>query len=69
MTSFKEKIKEKLESHAYCMGLEAFQNGYTDKIVKSPFDAGSKADKEWLDGFYDAWYMRIMTGGKYEPGS
>lgn len=67
MTSFAIKMKEKMESHAYCMGVNAFHVGYSDKVVKSPFEADSKADKEWLDGFYDAWYMRIMTGGSYEP--
>lgn len=66
MTSFANKMKEKMESHAYCMGVDAFQDGYTGKVVKSPFDADTKADTEWLDGFYDAWYMRIVTGGKYE---
>lgn len=67
MTSFASKIREKMESHAYCDGLNAFQCGYFNKIVKSPYPEGSKADQEWLDGFYDAWFMRIATGGSYEP--
>lgn len=65
MTSFALKIKDKMESQAYCMGVNAFQAGY--HVVESPFDKDSKADKEWLDGFHDAWYMRIITGGSHEP--
>lgn len=49
------------------MGVNAFQVGYHKKMVRSPFEEDSQADKEWLDGFYDAWYMRIITGGSYEP--
>lgn len=66
MTSFKKKIQKKSESHAYCQGVDAFQNGYTSKIVRSPYEEGSVANREWLDGFYDALYMRIITRGKYE---
>lgn len=67
MTSFAIKMKDKMESQAYCMGVNAFQVGYHKKVVRSPFEEDSQADKEWLDGFYDAWYMRIITGGSYEP--
>lgn len=66
MASFKKEIEKKRESQAYCEGIDAFQSGYDKKIVRSPFELDSKADKEWLDGFYDAWYMRIVTGGKVE---
>lgn len=69
MVSFREEIEKKRESHAYCMGIDAFQAGYTKKMVQSPFPEDSSANKEWLDGFYDAWYMRIVTGGKYESGN
>lgn len=70
MVSFRQEIEKKKESHAYCMGIDAFQSGgYKEKMVKSPFPEDSAADKEWLDGFYDAWYMRIVTGGKYESGN
>jgi len=64
VTSFQKKIEENKFRHAYCQGIEAFRDGYMKKIVLSPFEKGTMEDLEWLDGFYDAWYLNIVTRGK-----
>lgn len=64
MTSFREKVKKKKESEAYCDGIAFYKSGKREKLVKSPYESNSKADLDWLDGFYDAWYMDIVLGSK-----
>lgn len=56
MINFKDKIEKLNQSHAYTMGVGFFNT------VRSPFDPGSTPDKEWMDGFLDAAFLRI--GGK-----
>lgn len=60
MTSFKQEIEKKKESHAYALGAKAFHEGYMHKLVVSPFEKNSTPDLEWLDGFYDSWYINMM---------
>lgn len=60
MTSFKQEIERKKENEAYALGAKAFSGQYEQKVVLSPFEKGSKADIEWLDGFFDAWYVNMM---------
>lgn len=64
MTSFKDKVLKKREIDAYKEGTEAYRNGKREKLLRSPYTKDSKADWDWLDGFYDAWYMDIVTGGR-----
>lgn len=63
MVSFLEQIEKKRESEAYCLGGDAFHPKYDFDNVVSPFVKDSPADKEWRDGFHDAWYIHIVTGG------
>lgn len=56
MTSFKSKIKEIEQSHAYYLGAEACMAG--NRMDSSPFDRGSKADEEWVDGYLDAMFLK-----------
>jgi len=63
MVSFREEIQKKRESLAYCQGMDSFRDDHTR--VVSPYEKDTVADRDWLDGFYDAWYMRIITGGRY----
>lgn len=57
MASFKAKIEEKEESYAYLLGAEAFQKGLS---MQGPYDRGSKADQEWVDGYLDAMFIRRL---------
>lgn len=60
MTSFKKKIEELEKSHAYCLGAEACMSG--KRLDNSPFDRGSIADEEWVDGYLDVMFLRRITG-------
>ena len=57
MTSFKEKIQKKEESHAYLLGVEAFSNGLS---MQSPYIRGEPADIDWVDGYLDAMFVRKL---------
>lgn len=57
LTSFKEKLEKNKENHAYLQGVEA---AYRRDKMSSPFERGSEADEEWLNGFLDATFMRNL---------
>lgn len=57
MTSFQAKIEKNKENHAYMRGVDA---AYRNEQMISPFDKGSKAESEWLDGFLDAVFLRNL---------
>ena len=52
--SFSDRIKQNTETKAYLLGADAYSN---DKIVTCPFTVGSKAYKDWQDGFQDSAYL------------
>lgn len=58
MTSFNQKIVEQQKSHAYVLGVEAARN---NKPLLGPFDRGSSADIEWVEGFLDAVFLKELT--------
>lgn len=64
MVNFKEKALKKREVGAYKEGTEAYRNGERNKLLRSPYEKDSKADWDWLDGFYDAWYLDVVIGGQ-----
>lgn len=55
MTSFQAKLEKNKENHAYMLGVEAAQDG---KSMLGPFERGSPADREWVDGYLDAVFLR-----------
>jgi len=55
VTSFSSKIKEKMDQHAYCLGINACNAGYPMGV--SPYEGGSKLDKDWVDGYLDALFI------------
>ena len=55
MTSFKEKLEKNKENYAYILGVEAARDG---KTMVGPFDRGSPADREWVDGYLDYCFLR-----------
>lgn len=55
MTSFSKKIEEKKESHAYLLGAKAAQEGLS---MQGPFERGSPADRDWVDGYLDALFLK-----------
>lgn len=57
MASFKEKLEKNKENHAYLLGVEAAQAGLS---MIGPFDRGSPADREWVDGYLDAVFLRKL---------
>lgn len=57
MTSFQAKLEKNKENHAYMLGVEACQSG---KSMIGPFERGSLADREWLDGYLDAAFLRNL---------
>lgn len=54
MTSFQAKLEKNKEKHAYVLGAEAAQSG---KSMIGPFERGSLADREWVDGYLDAAFL------------
>lgn len=57
MTSFQAKLEKNKENHAYILGVEAAQSG---KSMQGPFERGSLADREWVDGYLDAVFLRNL---------
>lgn len=57
LISFKTKIALKKENHAYVLGVEAAQSG---KSMLGPFERGSDADADWVDGYLDAVFLRNL---------
>lgn len=62
MPTFQELIQKINEKHAYTLGAEAFKSAMDrsalpPKKLRSPFDIGSKAEEEWLDGYMDAFFV------------
>ena len=57
MASFKDRLEKNKQNHAYMMGVDA---AYRNEQMISPFDKGSKAESEWLDGFLDAVFLRNL---------
>jgi hypothetical protein len=57
-TSFKHKLKEKEESHAYVLGAKAAMDGYSMGV--RPFQYDAFVDQEWLDGYLDVVFLRSM---------
>lgn len=55
MANFKDKLKERESTHAYVIGAESYIHAInSESIITSPFSPGSKEDKEWWDGYFDA---------------
>lgn len=54
MTSFQAKIEKKEETYAYVLGAQAFQKGLS---MQGPYERGSGADQEWVDGYLDAMFL------------
>jgi hypothetical protein len=61
MPNFGDKLKGKRDSHAYVMGCKAYHAGYPPS--HSPYSASSEHGREWLDGYFDAWFL--VTGVNY----
>jgi hypothetical protein len=59
MASFKTILDKKIESHAYCQGAEACTQG--KPLRDSPYERGSKADAEWVDGYLDVMFLKRIT--------
>lgn len=57
MTSFSAKLEKNKENHAYVLGSEAAKDG---KSMLGPFDRGSSADRDWVDGFLDFVFLRDL---------
>jgi hypothetical protein len=58
MVSFKKEIEKKQQSHAYYQGAKACMDGLA--MNTSPYDRGSGADSDWIDGYLDAMFLRSM---------
>ena len=59
MTSFKDKILEKVSSEAYLIGVDC----YNDENKECPFLHGSPAWEEWYNGWLDALFLDNMING------
>lgn len=57
MTSFSAKLEKNKENHAYVLGSEAAKDG---KSMLGPFERGSSADRDWVDGFLDFVFLRNL---------
>lgn len=57
LTSFQGEIEKKKEKKAYTLGVEASNSG---KPMIGPFEAGSHANENWLDGYLDDAFLRSM---------
>ena len=55
VTSFKAKLEKNKESHAYMLGVEAAKSG---RSMVGPFERGSPADRDWVDGYLDYVFLR-----------
>lgn len=55
MASFQARIEKNKENHAYMLGVEAARDG---KSMQGPFERGSLADTEWVDGYLDYYFLR-----------
>jgi len=44
-----------MDQHAYCLGINACNAGYPMGV--SPYEGGSKLDKDWVDGYLDALFI------------
>ena len=58
MLSFKQKLKERRENHAYMLGAKAAMDGYS--IDVRPFQYDAFVDQEWLDGYLDVAFLRNL---------
>lgn len=56
MATFKDKIKELENSHAYLLGAEYF----SDESKECPFEYGSSDWSEWYEGYCDAQFLHRM---------
>ena len=54
MVSFEAKLKEKQDSHAYVLGVQAYRAGSS---MLGPYERGSPLDEEWVDGYLDAMFI------------
>ena len=57
MTSFSAKLEKNKENHAYVLGAEAAGDG---KSMLGPFERGSSADRDWVDGYLDFVFLRNL---------
>jgi hypothetical protein len=57
MTSFSAKIEKNKESHAYILGVQACRQ---NEPMFNPFEAGSSASLEWIDGYLDAKFLKEL---------
>ena len=57
MTSFSAKLEKNKENHAYVLGSEAARDG---KSMLGPFERGSPADRDWVDGYLDFAFLRNL---------
>lgn len=60
--NFNELIDKNKEKHAYVLGAKAFTSlvdskSVPNKVLVSPFEQGSAADNEWLEGYCDAFFV------------
>lgn len=55
MTSFQAKLEQNKEKHAYVLGVDDYRSG---KSMIGPFERGSPADIDWVDGYLDAVFLR-----------
>jgi ribosome modulation factor len=58
MVSFKEKLEQKQELHAYVLGAKAAMDGYSTEV--NPFHYDVFVAQEWLDGYLDAVFLRSV---------
>lgn len=58
MVSFKQKLTQNQEKHAYVLGAKAAMDGYS--IDVRPFQYDAFVDQEWLDGYLDVVFLRNL---------
>ena len=58
MVSFKQKLIQNQEKHAYVLGAKASMEGYS--IDMRPFQYDAFVDQEWLDGYLDVVFLRNL---------
>jgi hypothetical protein len=57
VTSFQAKLEKNKENHAYVLGADAAHKG---ESMVGPFERGSKADQEWIEGYIDSVFLRNL---------
>lgn len=57
--NFKERYIE-ATSVPYREGVDFYYNRELNKLLRSPYPLDSPKDLDWLDGYFDAWFLEKM---------